>query len=173
MKYPILLVLAIFASSHTFAQTSVERFLNQYGEVENINKLTLQGGLLQLFSQDLAESATKKTMNKLDKLTAIWVENYNPINPKEVRSLLNNLQREQFEPLVMVKDGSANVNFLVQENGNRITGVILLIDDDDHFLLVHLMGNLKFEDLSNVNFEINGMEYFKKLPKKRSHLKRA
>jgi len=129
MKYPILLIIAIFASSYTFAQTSVERFYNQYAELENVNKFTLQGGLLQLLSSDLADPSAKKTMRKLNKLTAFWMEDYNPVSHKDVKSLLRGLQRDQFEPLVMIKDGSANVNFLVQENGDRITGVILLVDD--------------------------------------------
>lgn len=173
MKYPILFILAILASSYTFAQTSVERFYNHYSELENVNKFTLQGGLLQLFSSDLEDRAAKKTMRKLNKLTAIWMDDFNPVSHKDVKSLMRNLQRDQFEPLVMVKDGSANVNFLVQENGDRITGVILLVDDADHFLMVHLTGSLDFEDLSNVDFDIEGMDHFKKLPKKRAHLKRA
>ncbi len=173
MRHSFLIIIAIFASSYTFAQTSVERFFNQYAELENVNKFTLQGGLLQLFSSDLEDQDAQKTMRKLNKLSAIWVEDYNPVSHKAVKSLLRNLHKDRFEPLVMVKEGATNVNFLVQENGDRITGVILVVDADDSFLLVHLTGSLKFEDLSNVDFDIEGMDHFKKLPKKRAHLKRA
>jgi len=35
------------------------------------------------------------------------------------------------------------------------------------------MGNLRFEDLGNMDIDIEGMDYFKKLPKNRAELKRA
>ncbi|MEM1124948.1 MAG: DUF4252 domain-containing protein [Bacteroidota bacterium] len=173
MRSPIIIILALLASSYTFAQTAVERFFAQHSQLENVNKFSLQGGLLQLFSNDLADTNAQKTMRKLNQLSAIWVEDFNPIDTRAVKSLLKNLQKDAYEPLIMAKDGSASVNFLLQENRSGITGVVLVVDDDDHFLLVHLTGNLQFEDLSNVDFDIEGMDHFKKLPKSRDRLKRA
>jgi len=173
MKSWIFLFVALFATGNAFAQNGLERFVEQYAGIENVNKLTLQGGLLQLIGNNSDNQKAHKTLTKLNKLTALWIDDFNPISKKEINYLLKNLRKDRFESLVMVKDGSANVNFMVQENGDNITGVILLVDDDDSFLLINLMGNLKFEDLGNMDLDIEGMDYFKKLPKNRAALKRA
>ena len=165
MRKWIFLFVAFFATGNAIAQNGLDRFIAQYEGIEHANKLTLQGGLLQLIGNDSGHEKAHKTLTKLNKLTALWIEDFNPVSKQEVNYLLRNLRKDRFESLIMVKEGSANVNFMVQENGRNITGVILLVDDEDSFLLINLMGNLQFEDLSNIDLDIEGMGYFKKLPK--------
>jgi len=170
MRNYILLFVALTASSYTFAQNHLDQFFQQYTDYDNVNKINLEGGLLKLVGNYTKEG---RTLSKLNKLTAIWVEDYNPISKKEVNYLLKSLQKDRYEPLIMAKSGTSNVKFLIQENGNHISSVILLIDDIDNFLLINLKGHLDYEDLSNIDMDINGMEHFKKLPKKRPNPKRA
>ena len=173
MKNWIFVFVAFFATGNAIAQNGLNRFVEQYAGIEHANKLTLQGGLLQLIGNDSENQKAQKTLTKLNKLTALWIDDFNPVSKKEVNQLLRNLRKDRFESLIMVKEGGANVNFMVQENGQNITGVILLVDGIDSFLLINLMGNLQYEDLGNIDLEIEGMDYFKKLPKNRAELKRA
>ncbi|MFK7981951.1 MAG: DUF4252 domain-containing protein [Saprospiraceae bacterium] len=173
MRNWIFVFVACFATSNAIAQNGLNRFVEQYAGLEYANKLTLQGGLLQLIGNDSEQEEAQKTLTKLNKLTALWIEDFNPVSKKEINYLLKNLRKDRFESLIMVKEGGANVNFMVQENGQNITGVILLVDGVDSFLLINLMGNLQFEDLGNIDLDIEGMDYFKKLPKNRAELKRA
>ena len=170
MRNSILLFIALMASSYTFAQNHLTQFFNQYSDYENVNKISLEGGLLKLVGNTTKEG---KTLSKLNKLTAIWAEDFNPISKKEVNYLLKNLKKDHYEPLISARSGTSNVKFMIQENGNHISSVILLIDDMDHFLLINLRGNLDYEDFSNIDIDIDGIEHFKKLPKKRPNLKRA
>lgn len=173
MRSWIFLIVACFATSATIAQNGIAQFMEQYSNLENVNKLSLEGGLLQLIGNKSDSQKAKQTLNKLNKLTAFWIDDFNPISKKEVNYLLKSLRKDRFESLIMVKDGSANVNFMIQENGDRITGVILVVDDDDSFLLINLMGNLRYEDFENIDIDIEGMDYFKKLSKEKGRLKRA
>ncbi len=170
MRNCILLFVALTATSYTFAQNHLDQFFQQYADYENVSKINLEGGLLKLVGNNSKEG---KTLSKLSKLTAIWVEDYNPISKKEVNALLRSLHRDRYEPLITAKSGTSNVKFMIQENGRHINSVILLIDDIDNFLLINLRGNLEYEDLSTIDMDINGMEYFRKLPKKRLNPKRA
>ncbi len=173
MRSWIFLFVACFATSTTIAQNGMTQFMEQYSNLENVNKLSLEGGLLQLVGGQSDSPKAKQTLNKLNKLTAFWIDDFNPISKKEVNCLLKNLRKDRFESLIMVKDGTANVNFMIQENGDRITGVILVVDDEDSFLLINLMGNLRYEDFENIDIDIEGMDYFKKLSKEKGGLKRA
>jgi len=170
MRNCILLFVALMATSYTFAQSHLDQFLNHYADYDHVSKVSLEGGLLKLMGNT---SKDGQLLSKLNKLTAIWVEDYNPISKKEVNYLLKNLRKDQYEPLIIARSGTSNVKFMIQENAHHINSVILLIDDIDNFLLIHLTGNLDYEDLSNIDMEINGMEHFKKLPKKRPLSKRA
>lgn len=173
MKNWIFVIIASFAISPCFGQNTLTHFFNQYSELENVNKLTLQGGLLQLAGNSAETKREKKALNKLNKLSAMWIEDFNPVSKKEVNYLLKSLRKDHFESLIMFRDNGSNVNFLIQENGRHITGVILLIDDDDSFFLINLEGNLDFEDLGNIEMDIEGMDYFKRLPKNRADLNKA
>ena len=173
MRFLFCLLIASFATGTLVAQNSVDQFFNQYAGVEHINQLNLQGSLLQFVANIEDDKKTKNTITKLHKLSALWIEDFNPIAQQDVKRLRKNLQKDYFEPLIMVKEGDSNVNLWIQENEGNITGVVLLIDGSDNFLLINLAGKLKFEDLGDIDVDIEGMDYFKKLPKKRSDLKRA
>lgn len=170
MRNCILLFVAAMATSYTFAQSNLDQFFNQYSDYENVNKVSLEGGLLKLVGNSSKEG---EFLSKLNKLTAIWIEDYNPISKKEVNYLLKSLRKDRYERLITARSGTSNVKFMIQENGRYISSVILLIDDIDNFLLINLSGNLDYEDLSKMDIDINGMEHFKKLPKKRPTPKRA
>lgn len=158
------------ATSYTFAQSQLDQFINHFSDYDNVSKISLEGGLLKLAGNSSKEG---EILSKLNKLTAIWVEDYNPISKKEVNYLLKSLRKDRYEPLIVARSSTSNVKFMIQENGQHINSVILLIDDIDNFLLINLTGNLDYEDLSTIDMEINGMEHFKKLPKKRPFPKRA
>jgi len=114
MRQWIFLFVAFFATGNAIAQNGLDQFVEKYAGIENANKLTLQGGLLQLLGNDSANRKAHETLTKLNKLTALWIEDFNPVSKKEVNYLLKNLRKDHFESLIMVKEGRANVNFMVQ-----------------------------------------------------------
>jgi hypothetical protein len=172
MKPVLIFIIATFAISHSYAQKSLHQFIEKYAEVENFNNISLQGSLLNLVFNNSKNKKESVTSLNLKQLTAFWTEDYNPISKKEVRQLLNSLRKDNYEDLIFVKDGSANVNFLIQENAKTITGVILLVDDIDDFYLIQLSGKMNYDNLRDLDLDIEGIEHFKKLPKNRTR-KRA
>lgn len=147
--------------------------MDRYAGVDNFNEVSIQGSFLNFAVSQSENEEDKKTLQKISKIRAIWSNDFNPVSYRDLNQLRKELRRDHFEDLVTIQEGSANVNFLIRENGNTITDVTLIVDDEDQFLLINLEGKLKFKDLGDINLDIEGMDHFKNLPKDRSKLKRA
>ena len=173
MRILIIFILSISASVVGNSQNAIQGFIDKYGEAENFNHLTLQGSMLNFAANYSDSKEEQKVLTKINRINAIWTKDFNPIRKKDITSVLKSLRKDQFEPYIVAQNKGSNVNFLIQENGQQITGVVVLIDNADYFLLVQLDGKLRFEDLSEIDLEIEGMEHFKKLPKDRRKLKKA
>lgn len=156
------------------AQTpSIDQFFEKYNAYENTLDITLQGWMLKgasLFSED---EDSKKLMRKISKLRVLILDEGSLISKQEVGRLLKNVRGHQFEDLMEVRDEGNKINFLIRENNKQITNVLMLLKGEEDFMLISLEGLLKFEDLNQIEIDIEGGDHFKKVPKDRCDVPQA
>lgn len=73
------------------------------------------------------------------------------VTPADVEKLKNTLQlKEHFEPLVDVRNGSSFVHVLNRGTEDELGNVIMLVQDENNFVIVHLRTTLDMKDVNGL-----------------------
>ncbi len=163
----IIIALAILAIPF-FAQSQhecIEKFYDKYISDEKVTDISLNGWILSLASKMSDESGTE-ILEKITKLRIMIAEEKDVVSKSDIKKLMKDVRKNKFEDLITVRDEDVRVNFMIREEGKKITNVLVVIKGDDEFILLSLEGALNLEDLEELNFDVEGGDIFKKLPKK-------
>ena len=163
----IILAIAILAIPFlaTSQHESIEKFYDKYVKNEKVTDISLNGWILSLASKMTEEDGTE-ILQKITKLRIMVAEDKNIVTKTDIKQLMKDVRKNKFEDLITVRDEGTRVNFMIREEGKNITNVLVIVHGDDEFILLSLEGNLNWEDLNELNFDVEGGDVFKKLPKK-------
>lgn len=159
------------------AQTAgIRHFYNKYKHSPEAEKIKLPGwvlhlgaGLVLALDKDLDESerAGIKLMKKIKKLRMLSLENSNPVSPEDYNSLIKSVKKDHFEDLISVRDGKTKVNIMIREKKDVIRNILILVSDEDEFILFSVSSKIKIEDINKLLKMVPEKEQQKilKLPK--------
>lgn len=163
----IALGMSLFFLSAQAQTPQLEQFFNKYSEYENTLDITLKGWMLKGASMFSEDEDGKRILQKISKLRVLILEEGNLVSKGAANGLLKEARHDAFEDLMEIRDEGNKINFLIREDNKHITDVLMLLRGDEEFMLISLEGLLKFEDLNQIQFDVEGGEHFKKVPKKR------
>ncbi len=166
----LLLVLPCLSYSQ---DPSIVDFYKKYEQLEDVTNITLQGWILKMATQYTDEEDVDKILNKITKLRVLVMENGNLVSSQERRDLVRSVKQNRFEDLMQIRDEGNLIEFLIREDKDTITDVLVLISGDEEFVLLSLEGSLKFSDLNDFNIDIEGGNHFKKIPENKKDVPRA
>ena len=172
----ILLAFAMLAiiPNIAFSQSNtVKAFYEKYKTHENVTDVKLKGWVLKLASSFSDDETAERILKKITQLRVLVMEEGNLVSSKEYSRLISSLKKDKFEELMLIKEKSADIQFMIREKGNHISDLLLIVNDDDSFVLLSLEGMLDFRDLHEINIEIEGGDQFKKIPKDKKAVPRA
>ena len=144
---------------------SIEKFYNKYIEDEKVTDINLNGWVLSLASLIADEKTGEEVLNKITQLRIMIAEEKNIVSNGDLKKLMKDVRKNSFEDLITVRDGNDRINFMIREEGNTITNVLVIVNGDDEFILLSLEGALNLEDLKKLQFDVEGGDVFTKLPR--------
>ncbi|MFK8008422.1 MAG: DUF4252 domain-containing protein [Saprospiraceae bacterium] len=151
----------------TSQHESIENFYNKYVDNEKISDISLNGWILSMASKMSEEDGTE-ILQKITKLRIMLAEEKDIVSKADVKKLMRDVRNNDFEDLMTIRDEGTRVNFMIREKGKNITNVLVIIHGEGDFILLSLEGNLNFEDLKQLDFDVEGGDIFKKLPDDRA-----
>ncbi|MFT5164972.1 MAG: hypothetical protein ACI8P3_000196 [Saprospiraceae bacterium] len=161
------LPLSIFSQAN-----SIEKFYQKYKSNTEVTSINLSGQLLNFVFSGI-DRETGKQGSKISNLRVLIVEEGAIVKHNDYQQFIKNVKNEDFEELMRVKDGDEAIDFHLREVGDMITDVLITVKGKDGFILLSLEGLFNFEDLNDLNLNIEGGEHLKKLPEKKKDLQRA
>lgn len=164
------MVLPLIGHSQTPA---IKAFYDKYKNMENVQDVQLQGWLLNLASTFTDEEEAGRLLKKITQLRVLIMEEGNLVNRQEYNALMKDLKKSQFEELIKIKEDGQNIEFMIREQEDTITDVLIVVNGTDDFVMLSLEGKLKFSDLNDLNIEVEGAEHFQKLPEAKKDVPRA
>ena len=96
------------------------------------------------------------------------MEDENLVTYDDRKDLIRSLEKDKFETFLQVRDGGDKIDFFIREDGDQITNILMVVNGKDGFILLSLEGLLNLEEIIDLNIDIEGSEYLKKLPKHRA-----
>jgi hypothetical protein len=160
----ILIAIAILAIPFLASSQneSIEKFYNKYVGNEKVSDISLNGWILSMASK-MAKEEGSEILQKITKLRIMLTEEKDIVSRADVKQLMRDIRKNDFEDLMTVRDEGTRVNFMIREKGENITNVLVIIHGDGEFILLSLEGNLNMEDLKQLEFDVEGGDVFKKL----------
>lgn len=151
-----------------FAQNkAIKEFYQKYSQYDNLLDIKLQGGLLNLVANKTIENGDKEVVRKIAAIRVLIMEDGQTVKKEDYNQLIQSAQSDAYEALIKVRDGNDHIEILVREENNLITNVLLLINGENNFVMLSLEGKLQFSDLNNIDLDLQGGGFFKKIPEKR------
>ena len=174
MKYLFVLLLAGFLPLLSTAQNKeIKKFYDKYRSLDNVQDIKLQGWVLKLASTFTDEEEAEKILKKITQLRVMIMEDGNLVSPQEYNNLVRSVKKDRFEELIKIKEEGQDIEFMIREENDAITDVLIMVSSPDQFVLLSLEGKLKFSDLNDLQIEVDGGEHFQKLPDDKAEIPRA
>lgn len=155
-KHFITLILSLIFSVSAFAQSpGVERFFDAYEGAEGLAVMELKGNFLSM----MLEEEDRNSGDKFTGLRLIATKEEGRgarVNEADISRLLRDMEREGFEEMMTVRDGSAKVDiFGKKKNAKTATDITLVVNDQGKFVLISLWGEFDFKKASKMIHDIH------------------
>lgn len=171
MKRSLLLLVAVFASMHLFAQSSIDRFFQKYENDRNFTLVSITPKMFSMFSKlDMNDPDAKNLMRVVQKLKGLRILAKD--NTRDGQRLYKEaavLLTGDFEELMTVRDKDSDLKFMVKENSRgNINELIMLVGGTNDFMAMSLVGDIDLNEISQIANSVNiqGMDKLKNLKKK-------
>lgn len=165
MKKFFLIITALCMVSLLEAQTSaVDEMFSKYSEREGFTLVSISSKMLSLFAgKDLKAEDGSDIVRRLKSIRILSVEDsllnrnlnfYNELSKK--------LDLSVYEELMAVKGGGETTKFLIRQNGNIITELLVITGGPGNNTLISIKGDLDLKSLSDLS-KNTGIEELKNL----------
>lgn len=174
MKYLLsLLIVAFGAVSQMSAQSdAISTYFEKYMDDEKFTMVFVSPKMFQMLDRlstdDISDPDADIVMDIAKDLRGLRIltTDVDPLKYfTEFKSVMN---KTKYEPLMMVRDKGQDINFLINEDGNSIKELLMLVGGKDEFVLLSFVGDIKLDKLSKLAKEISipGGEHLEKLEDK-------
>lgn len=160
MKNILLLLSLIILPGLAFSQNkALNKFYRQHKRGADIQNIKVPGWLVRFGGK----IARKKVEKEEDKMAIDLLQNFGPVRfmysedgsqipEKNIQKLREALLRDNFEDLIMIRDGEMNLQIMVEEQDNVIRNLFMLYNDNEEgeMVFISAKANMKLEDLGKL-----------------------
>lgn len=171
MKKSFLLLTALFLTIAIQAQTNpVDEMFNKYSEKDGFTIVTISSRMFGMFANlDSENPDTDNLIRRLKSIRILSVEDtLLNINLNFYSELSKKLDMSVYEELMVVKEGHDVTKFLIKENGNLISELLVIVGGPGGNSLISIKGDLSMKNISDLskNVGIQELKTLEELEKK-------
>jgi len=139
----IALILIVFTSNATTNNEGYSNFYNAYKGSEDIVSFRLPTTLLSFFLYEEEDKEIRQFLNKSKNLKFFISD-----ESKKLLPILNKyISTNEYQDALVIKNSEDNITFKVHDNGTAISEVIMIIEEENSFVVMSFEGNFTHKDL--------------------------
>jgi hypothetical protein len=168
MKRVLFFICIVGLSTSLIAQNrSIDRLFDKYSGQDGYTTVYISKYMFNMFSNlegveddDLAEM--QSVFGKLDGIKILAVEDENVTGPgvNFYDEIMKDLNRNEYEELMVVKDSESDVVFLAKEDDGIIVELLLIVGGESDNALIAITGEIDLSTIGKISHSmgIEGME---------------
>jgi hypothetical protein len=164
MKRQLLVIGAFLVCSAIYAQTNpIDELFNKYSDQEGFTYVSISGRMLNLLGSLEAESKPDNIMLRLKSIRILSEDD--SISTKKINFFLElrkSFDFSAYDELMVVKEGHDQTMFLVRQNGDNISELLVISGGIGGNSLISIKGNINLKELSELSNTL-GIEELEKL----------
>jgi len=142
----ILIAVCLFCTNLGFAQN---KFFDKYADMDNVTSIYISKAMFQMMGK--IENAGMNFTNLKGKIESLQlITSDNKDRKEQMKKDFSQLVTSQFQELMRVKDDKSNVRFYSNMQGDQIKELIMLVDDEDSFTAIQLIGTFTLKDIQGI-----------------------
>jgi hypothetical protein len=163
-RHPALLLALLLLATSAFAQDdAIGKFFGKYVDDPKFTVISISPRMFRLLSKvkwDTIPTDLKQTVTGLTSLRILTTETTPEHYFKEAMTLIDH---KEYEELITVRSTKDNVRFMIKGPGDKISELLMLMEDNDGFTLMSFVGDIDIDKLSRLSADmgIKGMEDLK------------
>lgn len=158
MKQYLILLLICALSLPAFSQSqSIRKFYRKYKRTENTANFNAPGWMIRLGASiaikhvdDPGEKEALRLAKKVRKGRILVMEDQNHIHPADLAEFMADVHDENFEDLLSFREDKENVQILIREDNDWIRDVLILVSEEDSFIMLALKTKIHIDDINEV-----------------------
>lgn len=157
MKKLAALIITACLATVAFGQSkTVEAFQNKYKDDRDAKVVSLNGSLFELIAkigsfdeEDEDLQVMSRIAENIKSMNVLSIPLYKSgFTREDVEKMRKNLKGEHYEELMTVRDGADKIYFMTQGNKDQIKNMLVLVQEEEDFVLLNIDGSLQMEDLA-------------------------
>ncbi len=167
MKKLFLFFTALNLSILIQAQTNpVDEMFNKYSEKEGFTVVTISGKMFSMFAN--LDTENKDTDNLIRRLKSIRILSVEDSSLNQSLNFYTELSKKidlsVYEELMVIKEGHDITKFLIRQNGNMISELLVISGGPGGNSLISIKGDLNLKNISDLS-KNSGIQELKNLDK--------
>ena len=166
LRKGLFLLPLLLLGAGAFAQEdAIGQFFGKYVDDPRFTVISVSPRMFRLMSKvrwDTVPGDLKQTVANLHSFRVLSTD-ATPL--KFYKEALTLIDRKQYEELISVRSGGSkdNVRFMVKENGDKISELLMIAAGEDGFTLMSFVGDIDLDKLSRLSadMDIKGMDNLK------------
>ena len=160
MKSILLALMLLLLPAMAFSQTrTLNKFYRQHKSEKGVQNAKVPGWLIRMGGKiarnNVDGKQEKMAMDLLKKFGSVrfmYAEDGPKIKQDDVRNLRKNLLKENFDDLIMIRQGQMDVQIMVQELDGVIENLLVFYNnpEDGEMAFISAKANISLEALSNM-----------------------
>ncbi len=172
MKRYIVLIIFVLAAMSLSAQNKViDKMFEKYGDRDGYTSVVITKYMFNLFSSVETEE-DDEYLNMIKNLKNIRILS-GPEGGEEgvnfYEEIMGKLPEKEYEELMVIRESGTNIKFLVKEDKDIITELLMVVGGKDENVLISITGNIDMKTVSKLSksMGIEGMENLDKIEEKK------
>jgi hypothetical protein len=151
----------------TFAQVkedAIVRFYEKYMNDERFSTMYFSGRMFRMMANtkegDKESVELAKAASQIDGLRMLSSDNVNGLSL--YKEVIQNLNRNGFEELMVVRENNEEFQFLIREEKGIVKELLMISAEGKSFMLLSIIGNIDLNSISKITkqLDIKGLDKF-------------
>ena len=152
MLFIAVATLCFSATINAQSNDAIQTFFKKYADDESFTSVQIAPKLFELIAKlDINDPDYKDVKNMIKNMKYITILTKETKDNKNLYAeALKTINRQEYEPLMTVKDKENNVQFLVKEKNGTVSELFMAAGSDNDFVLMSMVGDISLTDVSKL-----------------------
>ena len=152
MLFIAVATLCFSATINAQSNDAIQTFFKKYADDESFTSVQIAPKLFELIAKlDINDPDYKDVKNMIKNMKYITILTKETKDNKNLYAeALKTINRQEYEPLMTVKDKENNVQFLVKEKNGTVSELFMAAGSDNDFVLMSMVGDISLADVSKL-----------------------
>jgi hypothetical protein len=157
MKRTLILFLLFTLFSPLFGQTNpIDRMFDRYSGQDGFTSIYISSRMFSMIARaDMEDEELQEIMNNLKSIRILTADSIMADKVNFYLELEKDMDFSKYEELMVVKDGSTDLKFLIKEKGKRIEELLMIGGGDNGGnILLSIKGDLSLKNISDISRKV-------------------